>query len=45
MQKSLLKVRILIVEDNRYPGGGYNPYENNPNHDTGRRLDGSPSSP
>ena len=30
---------------NRYPGGGYNPYENNPNHDTGRRLDGRPSSP
>lgn len=30
---------------NRYSGGGYNPYENNPNHDTGRRLDGSPSSP
>ena len=30
---------------NRYIGGGFNPYENNPNHDTGRRLDGSPSSP
>ena len=30
---------------NRYPGGGYNPYANNPNHDPGRRLDGRRSSP
>ena len=30
---------------NRYIGGGFNPYENNPNHDPGRRLDGSLSSP
>lgn len=30
---------------NRHFGGKVNPYANNPNHDTGRRLDGSPSSP
>ena len=44
--KSIIEqdVKEFIESENSYRRG-YNPYENNPNHDTGRRLDGRPSSP